>query len=134
MTFLTFDDLPVTSGDLRGQGQGSIVITGTNMSMHIQNHLPGCLRWGIIWKKLNFAIFWSKVAQNDGRGKLEISNMQFLFIRILSITQMEASVKWAQNFSFEVPPLLSSIWCDNHPHRLVAILWTIVLRYDCLFT
>ena len=55
-------------------------------------------------KTLNFAIFWSKVAQNDGRGNLEISNMQFLFIRILSITQMEASVKWAQKFLFAVPP------------------------------
>ena len=45
------------------------------------------------------------MAQNDGRGNLEISNMQLLFIRILSLAQMEASVKWAQNFSFEVPPL-----------------------------
>ena len=46
------------------------------------------------------------MAQNDGRGNLEISNMQLLFIRILFLAQMEASVKWAQNFSFEVPPLL----------------------------
>ena len=57
-------------------------------------------------KNLNFAIFWSKVAQKDGRGNLETSNKQFLFIRILSITPMEASVKWAKKISFEVPPLL----------------------------
>ena len=30
---------PVTSGDLQGLGQGPLVITGTSMSMHIQNHL-----------------------------------------------------------------------------------------------
>ena len=44
------------------------------------------------------------MAQNDSRGNLEISNMQLLFIRILILAQMEASVKWAQNFPFEVPP------------------------------
>ena len=46
------------------------------------------------------------MAQNDGRGNLEISNMQLLLIRILVVPQKEASVKWAQIFSFEVlPPL-----------------------------
>ena len=44
------------------------------------------------------------MAQNDGRGTLEITNMQLLLIRILFQAQMEGSVKWAQIFSFEVPP------------------------------
>ena len=53
------------------------------------------------------------MAQNDGRGNLEISNMQLLFIRILFLAQMEASVKWAQNFSFEVPPLILGIYSEQ---------------------
>ena len=61
------------------------------------------------------------MAQNDGRGNLEISNMQLLFIRILFLAQMEGSVKWAQNFSFEVPPYQKSLAATHLTHlRLCA--------------
>ena len=53
------------------------------------------------------------MAQNDGRGNLEISNMQLLFIRILFLAQMEAFVKWAQYFSFEVPLLVNKHTCTS---------------------
>ena len=70
-------------------------------------------------KKLNFTIFWSKMAQNDGHGTLDISNMQLLFIRTLFLAQMEGSVKWAQNFSIEVPPLLKV-----YPNEDLMMLFT----------
>ena len=62
-------------------GAGPIVITRTNMRLHIQNHVPGCC-WGVIWKA-EFCHFLLKTGPNDSRVNLEISNMQLLFIRIL---------------------------------------------------
>ena len=54
-------------------------------------------------KKVCF-FFQPKIVLNDGCGNLEIAHMQLLSIRISFLTQMEASVKWAQNFSFRGSP------------------------------
>ena len=59
-------------------------------------------------KKQNFAIFQSKIVKNYGHGNLEIGHMQFFSMRIMFLTQMEASVKWDKKIILVSPLLLSS--------------------------